>query len=65
MFLQLEPNAAAAERTHALRRLGLLGPDQQARWTPLAGGVSSDIWRVGWPGALALCRALYECEPLR
>jgi aminoglycoside phosphotransferase (APT) family kinase protein len=30
----------------ALRRLGLLEPAATARWTPLTGGVSSDIWRV-------------------
>ena len=40
----------AAERADALRQLGLLKSDQDARWTPLAGGVSSDIWRVEWPG---------------
>ena len=33
----------------ALRRLGLLGAGSSARWTPLAGGVSSDIWRVELP----------------
>jgi len=34
----------------ALRRLGLLDAQASARWTPLTGGVSSDIWRVDLPG---------------
>jgi aminoglycoside phosphotransferase (APT) family kinase protein len=33
----------------ALRRLGLLDSHASARWTPLAGGVSSDIWKVDLP----------------
>jgi aminoglycoside phosphotransferase (APT) family kinase protein len=33
----------------ALRRLGLLDATASARWTPLAGGISSDIWRVELP----------------
>jgi aminoglycoside phosphotransferase (APT) family kinase protein len=33
----------------ALRRLGLLEASAAARWTQLAGGVSSDIWRVDLP----------------
>ena len=45
-----DPDDDAAARTAALRRLGLLKPDEVAHWTPLAGGVSSDIWRVEWPG---------------
>ena len=40
----------ASARADALRRLGLLKPNEEAHWTPLAGGVSSDIWRVEWPG---------------
>ncbi|MGE0724606.1 MAG: phosphotransferase family protein [Alphaproteobacteria bacterium] len=30
----------------ALRRIGLVGPAERPRFVPLAGGVSSDIWRV-------------------
>jgi aminoglycoside phosphotransferase (APT) family kinase protein len=33
----------------ALRRLGLLDSQASACWTPLTGGVSSDIWRVDLP----------------
>ena len=39
-----------AQRTDALRQLGLLNTREKASWTPLTGGVSSDIWRVQWPG---------------
>jgi aminoglycoside phosphotransferase (APT) family kinase protein len=39
-----------------LRQQGLLAPGQQgARFTPLAGGVSSDIWRVDLPDGRAIC----------
>ncbi|MEW2398161.1 aminoglycoside phosphotransferase family protein [Streptomyces sp. NPDC046862] len=38
---------------------GLAGPGEPARWTPLAGGVSSDLWRVDLPGrTLCVKRAL-------
>jgi len=33
-----------------VRGQGLLGSGEEATWTPLAGGVSSDIWRVDLPG---------------
>jgi aminoglycoside phosphotransferase (APT) family kinase protein len=33
-----------------LRDQGLARPGEDAIWTPLAGGVSSDIWRVELPG---------------
>ncbi|MEU0031869.1 aminoglycoside phosphotransferase family protein [Streptomyces sp. NPDC006335] len=37
----------------------LAHPDEPARWTPLAGGVSSDLWRVDLPGrSLCVKRAL-------
>ncbi|MGP4053056.1 phosphotransferase family protein [Streptomyces sp. 2A115] len=37
----------------------LAGPSEAARWTPLAGGVSSDLWRVDLPGrSLCVKRAL-------
>jgi len=42
-----------------LRRQGLAGPTEPAHWTPLAGGVSSDIWRVDLPGrSICVKRAL-------
>ena len=38
---------------------GLAEPGAAARWTPLAGGVSSDLWRVDLPGrSLCVKRAL-------
>ncbi|MDX2605039.1 aminoglycoside phosphotransferase family protein [Streptomyces caniscabiei] len=38
---------------------GLARPGEAARWTPLAGGVSSDLWRVDLPGrSLCVKRAL-------
>lgn len=36
----------AAELVAALRRLGLVGPDEAPAMRPLTGGVSSDIWLV-------------------
>lgn len=42
-----------------LRRHGLTGPDETGVWTPLTGGVSSDIWRVETRGGtLCVKRAL-------
>jgi aminoglycoside phosphotransferase (APT) family kinase protein len=42
-----------------LFRTGLLERGEKAVWTPLPGGVSSDIWRVDWPGkTLCVKRAL-------
>ena len=35
-----------ADLVVAIERLGLVTPGEQARFTPLPGGVSSDIWRV-------------------
>ena len=35
-----------AEFAQALRDLGLAGADERLTGAPLAGGVSSDIWRV-------------------
>jgi len=37
------------EMTAGLQAMGLLAPGAQARGSPLAGGVSSDIWRVVLP----------------
>lgn len=42
-----------------LRRHGLASPGEVAQWEPLAGGVSSEIWRVDLPGRrLCVKRAL-------
>src|SRR3546814_14003930 len=50
---------AEAALAAALRHLGLLPPAATARITPLAGGVSSDIWRVDLPaGPVSVKRAL-------
>src|SRR3546814_11082093 len=50
---------AEAALAAALRRLELLPPAATARFTPLAGGVSSDIWRVDLPaGPVCVKRAL-------
>ena len=38
-----------------LREQGLLSPAMRARFTALAGGVSSDIWRVDLPGGRSIC----------
>jgi aminoglycoside phosphotransferase (APT) family kinase protein len=38
----------------ALRAVGLLGPAEGARFTPLAGGVSSDVFRVDTDGGRTL-----------
>jgi aminoglycoside phosphotransferase (APT) family kinase protein len=40
---------------HFLRKHGLLPEAQAARFTPLAGGVSSDIWRVDLPDGRVIC----------
>ena len=49
----------AAELAAALDRLGLVAPGQQPRFTPLPGGVSSDIWRVDLvTGPICIKRAL-------
>ncbi|MFI1356447.1 phosphotransferase family protein [Streptomyces sp. NPDC020898] len=41
----------------------LAGPGEAAHWTPLAGGVSSDLWRVDLPGrSLCVKRALAKLK---
>ena len=42
-----------ARRDDFLHASGLAAAHETARWTPLAGGVSSDIWRVDLPGRSA------------
>ena len=41
----------SADIIAALRRIGLLAPDETARGERLTGGVSSDIWRIDLPPA--------------
>ena len=42
-----------------LQRHGLAAPGEAMHWSPLAGGVSSEIWRVDLPGrSLCVKRAL-------
>ena len=51
-----EPDAILVD---ALRRMGMVGAEALPRMTPLAGGVSSDIWRVDLPaGPVCVKRAL-------
>ena len=54
----------AADTLHAdLVRLGLIRPGEQPPATPLAGGVSSDIWKVDLPtGPIAVKRALAKLK---
>lgn len=58
----MPPDAAAppghrppAEILEGLRAMGLLPPGAVAEGEPLAGGVSSDIWRVALPGRGPVC----------
>jgi aminoglycoside phosphotransferase (APT) family kinase protein len=52
-------SAADPALTRFLLGQQLAQPDEAAIWTPLAGGVSSDIWRVDLPGrSLCVKRAL-------
>ncbi|WP_367325052.1 phosphotransferase family protein [Streptomyces sp. HUAS ZL42] len=53
---QVGPDPVLADFLIAQR---LAGQGEAARWTPLAGGVSSDLWRVDLPGrSLCVKRAL-------
>lgn len=46
-----------------LRDAGLAGADEMGRWTPLSGGVSSDIWRVDLArGPVCVKRALAQLK---
>lgn len=57
MSAELVDGQAAFDRF--LRAQGLAGEGEPARYTPLTGGVSSDIWRVDLPGrTLCIKRAL-------
>lgn len=53
------PDAPDAVIVAALRRMGLAGTGAPPPMTPLAGGVSSDVWRVDLPaGPVCVKRAL-------
>src|ERR1700752_4264594 len=54
----------AGELDDFLTRSGLVAADMPRRWTPLAGGVSSDIWRVDLGDGSSLCvkRALPQLK---
>jgi len=54
----LDPALSAFLVAHAL-----ISPEEQARWHPLSGGVSSDIWRVDIDGrSLCVKRALAQLK---
>ena len=56
--------ATAAELADFLAVHGLARPGESPRWPPLAGGVSSDIWRVDLPGrSLCVKQALRVARP--
>jgi len=55
-----------AELTEALRSMGLLAGGAAACFTPLSGGVSSEIWRVDLPsGPICVKRALEKLRTER
>jgi aminoglycoside phosphotransferase (APT) family kinase protein len=59
MSLPASADAEPAALAKALTRLGLLAPGERARYTPLTGGVASDIWKVETPHrTFAVKRAL-------
>ncbi len=62
MTLDAEPQAAEAvpdDLVASLRRMGLAGDGETPRGVPLAGGVSSDIWRIDLnSGPVCVKRAL-------
>src|SRR5262249_13036562 len=43
---KLVPNPQLADIRASMRRMGILGEHEEARLIPLAGGVSSDIYRA-------------------
>lgn len=56
-------DAAADALVASLRRMGLVSADQPVTLEPLAGGVSSDIYRVALPGrTLCIKRALAKLK---
>jgi tRNA A-37 threonylcarbamoyl transferase component Bud32 len=54
---------AGPELARFLTSSGLAQAGEKARWTPLTGGVSSDIWRVDLPGrSICVKRALAQLK---
>lgn len=54
-----DPEADVSELVHSLRHMALVSADQHIHLVPLAGGVSSDIYRADLPsGAVCIKRAL-------
>ena len=56
--MSVEPTPAGVpdpQLARFLREQGLLAPEQSARFASLAGGVSSDIWRVSLPDGRTIC----------
>ena len=57
------PNPAETELSHALIRMALVSANQLIHLTPLAGGVSSDIYRAELPsGVVCVKRALPQLK---
>ncbi|NDP43709.1 MAG: aminoglycoside phosphotransferase family protein [Aromatoleum sp.] len=57
------PAPGSDELARALVRMGIVGAHQPMIWTPLAGGVSSDIYRVELPmGVICVKRALAKLK---
>ncbi len=57
------PDRNRAELVSALARFGLVGQGEQPQFVPLAGGVSSDIWRVDLArGPVCIKRALAKLK---
>ena len=55
MSMEATPAAPDPRLERFLREQGFLAPGEGARFTPLAGGVSSDIWRVDLPDGRTIC----------
>ena len=55
MRVQADPATPDPRLGEFLREQGLLQAGEGARFTPLAGGVSSDIWRVELPDGRTIC----------
>jgi aminoglycoside phosphotransferase (APT) family kinase protein len=56
--VNVEPTPAGApdpQLERFLREQGFLKPEEGARFAPLGGGVSSDIWRVNLPDGRTIC----------
>lgn len=60
------PRQPDAQLRAFLRDTGLVRAGDEPAWTPLAGGISSDIWRVDLPGrSLCVKRALPQLKVAR